>query len=571
MIVFKTIRWKNFLSTGNYFNEIPLDSSKSTLIIGKNGSGKSCITDAICFALFNKPFRNINKSQLINSINLKDCEVQCEFAIDSNLYKVVRGMKPNKFEIYCNDNLINQDATTKDYQDYLEKGILKMNYKSFTQIVVLGSASYTPFMELSAADRRAVIEDLLDIQIFTNMNSLAKSKLLNNKESITATRHNIELYTQKIQLLEKHLDDLKQSNEEEIERNQQEIERYKKQLQERIDNNTEIIVGIDKLNQSLSQKAEIENKIKQSTKMETQIEQKISLFEKDIHFFESYNECPTCKQSIQEEFKHKQLATLNSKHIEYTTGINKLRNKINLFQEEMNNLLAVQNKIQGLQLELATNNTCITQINTFIKKMNERIHSLMNENKKSMLSDSNLNELYIKLDESNTRIRELINEKVHLEFAVDMLKDSGIKSRIIKQYLPIINKFVNNYLSSLEFYINFTLDETFKEKIVSRNRDDFSYNSFSEGEKQRISMALMLTWRAVAKLKNSTNTNLLILDETFDSSLDFSGTEHLMSILKTLENVNFFVISHKGDILQDKFINIVKVEKIKNFSKITTL
>lgn len=570
MITFKFIRWKNFLSTGNYFNEISLNSSKSTLIIGKNGSGKSCITDAICYVLFNKPFRNINKSQLINSINLKGCEVQCEFEVDSKSYTIIRGMKPNKFEIFCDGKLINQDATIKDYQEFLEKCILKMNYKSFTQIVVLGSASYTPFMELTASDRRAVIEDLLDIQIFTSMNALVKSKLSNNKENITTTKHQIELYTQKIQLLENHLNELKRNNEEEIEHCQKEIESHQLQLNNILQENTDIILKIDELSQSLSNKEELEHTLKQCTKIETQLEQKLHSINENINFFEKYDECPTCKQSIDLNFKIEQIDTLSKKNNELSQGIERLQLKITDFNESINHIKNIQKQIQSHQLKLATNNTSISQISIFIKRITEQITSLSNDSKKSFTSGGDLTELYNKLEQSGTQLKNYTEEKFHLEFALELLKDTGIKTRIIKQYLPVINKFVNNYLSSLDFYVNFTLDETFKEKIVSRNRDDFSYNSFSEGEKQRISMALMLTWRAIAKMKNSTNTNLLILDETFDSSLDGSGTEYLMNILRTLENVYFFVISHKGDALQDKFINVIKFDKVKNFSKIVS-
>ncbi len=568
MIEFKSIKWKNLLSTGNYWTEIKLSQNQNTLIVGENGSGKSTMLDALCFGLFGKAFRNINKPNLLNSINQKDCVVEIEFNIGKKEYKVIRGIKPTIFEIYQNGDLLNQDAASKDYQEVLEKSILKLNYKSFTQIVILGSASFVPFMQLSAADRRAIIEDLLDIQIFSTMNSIVKEKISNNKELTNDKKHEIELEQQLFDLKKKHLDEMRQDNEEKISINENEIQRSIQTISKLLANVESATAEAMARQELVVNKIETETKIKKITKLESQIENNLSKFRKDISFFEENNNCPTCRQTISLDFKEAELGNLKSRVVECEHGLQKISEKFEEEQSKLNIIVENQKQIQNLQIEIATTNSTINEINKYIEKKRNENDELKNKKGSSEESENELAVLTENLNTKKEELKELIEQKAYYETASSLLKDTGIKTKIIKQYLPIINKLVNKYLSALDFFVNFNLDESFKETVKSRHRDEFSYNSFSEGEKQRIDMALMLTWRAVAKLKNSSNTNLLILDEIFDSSLDANGTEYLMSILHMLEDVNLFVISHKGDILQDKFANVIRFQKTKNFSRI---
>ena len=568
MILFRNVRWKNLLSTGNFFTEIKLDGNTNTLIVGENGSGKSTMLDALCFGLFGKPFRNINKPQLLNSINQKDCIVEVEFSTSNKSYKIVRGIKPNKFEIYQNGDLINQDAAVRDYQEFLEKFILKLNYKSFTQIVTLGSASFTPFMQLSAADRRAIIEDLLDIQIFSTMNTLVKERLSTNKESLFDKKHQIELTQQKYDMQKKHIDELKQNNENKVKEYDTEIQLHNDTVSSLLINVETFTCQTEELQLVVASKIDTEVKVKKITKLESQIESNLSKFQKDISFFQSHDDCPTCRQAIANSFKEEELKSLSSKVTECEHGLSELEKKLLAEQNKLNDITEKQKLINQKQVEIATANTTINETNKLIARLHKLIDELKNSKVVTDLEEQRLKELKDSLSILQSNLKQLIEEKSYYDVASTLLKDTGIKTKIVKQYLPIINKLVNKYLASLDFFVNFNLDESFKETIKSRHRDDFSYNNFSEGEKQRIDMALMLTWRAVAKLKNSSNTNLLILDETFDSSLDANGTEELMKILHMLEGVNLFVISHKGDILQDKFANVIRFTKEKNFSRI---
>ena len=568
MIIFRSIRWKNLLSTGNYFTEILLDKSPNTLIIGQNGAGKSTLLDALCFVLFSKPFRSVNKPLLLNSINGKDCVVEIEFDTGNKHYKIIRGIKPNIFEIWCDGELINQDAAMRDYQEYLEKFILKLNYKSFTQIVILGSASFVPFMQLSSSDRRLIIEDLLDIQIFSAMNSVLKDKVLNNKDLTTNKKYNIDLTQQKYDLQKKHIDELKQNNDEKI-------DEYDKDI-----NSSNIVIStlsgeiesytaeVERHQLAIASKTETESKVKKLTKLESQIESNLSKFQRDINFFQGNDNCPTCRQAIALGFKEEELQLLSLKVNECTHGLSKLEEKLLEEQAKLNVIADIQRKIQALQIKIATNNTSITETNKYIKKLQKQIDDLNQSKTTTDGENLELKNIENALELLKSDLRTLIDEKTYYEVASVLLKDTGIKTKIIKQYLPIINKLVNKYLASFDFFVNFNLDESFKETIKSRHRDEFTYASFSEGEKQKIDLALLFSWRAVAKLKNSTNTNLLILDEVFDSSLDANGTEYLMGILHMLEGTNIFVISHKGDILQDKFRSVIRFEKIKNFSRI---
>ena len=568
MIVFRYVRWKNLLSTGNYFTEIKLDNNQNTLVVGENGSGKSTMLDALCFGLFGKAFRNINKPSLLNSINGKDCVIEIEFDTNNKSYKVIRGIKPNVFEIYQNGELLNQDAAARDYQEILEKTILKLNYKSFTQIVILGSASFTPFMQLSASDRRAIIEDLLDIQIFSTMNGILREKLSGNKDSTTTKKYDIDLSQQKYDLQEKYIKELKQNNDDKVKEYDEEVRSNQSVIQTLHDETANLIAEVATHQTSVEEKTSVENKLKTITKLESQIESTVSKYRKDISFFQHNDDCPTCRQTIAIGFKETEIANLTTKATECEHGLSELEKKLLAEQNKLNSINEVQKKIQALQIKIATNNTSITETNKYIAKLQKQIEELKQSKVVSEKEQQELKELKDSLSLLQEELRVLIQEKTYYEVASGLLKDTGIKTKIIKQYLPIINKLVNKYLASLDFFVNFNLDESFKETIKSRHRDEFTYNNFSEGEKQRIDMALMLTWRAVAKLKNSSNTNLLILDEVFDSSLDTTGTEELMKILHMLDGVNLFVISHKGDILQDKFSNVIKFEKVKNFSRI---
>jgi DNA repair exonuclease SbcCD ATPase subunit len=566
MILFKTLKWKNLLSTGNYFTELKLNSNTNTLVVGTNGSGKSTMLDALCFALFGKPFRNVNKPNLLNSINGKDCVVEVEFDIGNKEYKIVRGIKPNIFEIYQDGILINQDAAIRDYQEYLERFILKLNYKSFTQIVILGSASFTPFMQLSASDRRAIIEDLLDIEIFSTMNSLVKERTSANKEQTFVKKSEIDLLLQKYSLKKEHQDKLNENKEVKVNEYASEIQSCRETIRT-------LHREIDDLERKKQTYTEICSKIPENEKtlttykkVETKIESKISQVGTDRSFYEHNADCPTCRQAITLESKERHLGDLLSKEQELASGLTELQYKIVERESILEQLRSDEQKLHTVRIELATKQTGKAGLEAAIVKLEKQIADL-NASEES----ADANELVVlqeQISTSQSDLRVLITERAYYDAASVLLKDTGIKTNIIKQYLPIINKLINKHLASLDFFVNFNLDESFKETIKSRHRDDFGYHNFSEGEKQRIDMALMLTWRAVAKLKNSSSTNLLILDEVFDSSLDTTGTEELMKILHGLDGVNLFVISHKGDILQDKFINTIRFEKVKNFSRI---
>ena len=567
MILFKTLRWKNLLSTGNYFSEIQLNANTNSLIIGENGSGKSTMLDALCFALFGKAFRSVNKPNLLNSINGKDCVVEVEFDIGNKQYKIVRGIKPNIFEIYQDGTLVNQDAAMRDYQEYLEKFIIKLNYKSFTQIVILGSASFVPFMQLSASDRRAIIEDLLDIQIFSTMNGLVRNKLSMNKDSMVTKKNEIELMQQKYDIKKEHQDKLNEDKEVKV-------NEYASEIQSCTETLRTISGDIDSLEEQkahllplVAKIPENEKKIIALKKVESKIESKISEVGTHRHFYDHNADCPTCRQTITVESKERHLGELQSKEQDLASGLTELQEKITEHETLLDQLRSNEQTLHTLRIELATKQTGKAGLEAAIVKLQKQIDDLNSADKKSA-DVTELTNLKTQIKTSKEDLKVLIEEKSYYEVATSLLKDSGIKTKIIKQYLPIINKLVNKYLASLDFFVNFNLDESFKETIKSRHRDDFSYHNFSEGEKQRIDMALMLTWRAVAKLKNSSSTNLLILDEVFDSSLDTTGTEELMKILHGLEDVNLFVISHKGDILQDKFANTIRFKKVKNFSRI---
>jgi len=570
MILFKKIRWKNFLSTGAHWTEIDFTRSTNTLIIGQNGAGKSTILDALCFGLFGKPFRKINKPQLLNSINQKDCMVEVEFEIGAKKYKVVRGMKPNKFEIYCNNVLLNQDAAAKDYQDVLENQILKLNYKSFTQVVVLGSASFVPFMQLSAADRRTIIEELLDIQIFSTMNSVVKDKSSTNKDALQKVKYDIALLEEKIKMQLESLEEHKKHNDEEITKKEAEIETSVTQRDTLLHNNILIQKHITQLTESVGdKKAKLEKKSKGLFQIQGKIQTNIKRHESDIEFYTDNHDCPTCKQTITPEWKQLQITEKNDKIGTQKTNLEEVETAIKDVTKEMENVTKILNHITEHNSEITKNLATISAIDGYIKKLNKEIKELSTKVESSEQDNVRLTSLRTELADNEIEYQTLLVDKQYLEYAGTLLKDGGIKSRIIKQYLPIMNKLINKYLSAMDFFVNFNIDENFNETIKSRFRDEFSYANFSEGEKMRIDLALLFTWRQIAKLKNSTNTNLLILDEVFDSSLDTVGTEEFLKLINEMgTDTNVFVISHKGDQLFDKFRSVIRFEKKGNFSRI---
>lgn len=568
MIIFKTIRWRNFLSTGNVFTEIWLDRSPNTLVVGENGSGKSTMLDAICFGLFGKPFRNINKPQLLNSINKKQMEVQIEFQIGKKEYKVVRGIKPNLFEIYCNGDLIDQDAAMRDTQKYLEESILKLNYKSFTQIVILGSASFTPFMQLPSGTRREIIEDLLDIQIFTTMNQVLKEKQTELKESIKNADSKLEVLKQKATIQKEYVETLEANKEKRVD----EILFKIKNCETSIESLTSTV---NTFNSEVLEKqttrnslGDLTSKQKKLDKFKTKFSSQLKSLQTEVEFFQETDECPTCQQGIAHEHKDTIVSSREEKIAELSEGMAKL-------EEEFTKLDALVTQDEELSEEIQTlNNSIITTNNEII--VEQRVIQTLNlELNEIQTKTGDIDEekqklkLYAKDVLTQNQEKATLNEEKHyMEVVSTLLKDTGIKTKIIRQYLPVINKLVNKYLQAMDFFVQFNLDEKFNETIKSRHRDDFSYASFSEGEKQRIDLALLFTWRTIAKMKNSVATNLLILDEVFDSSLDNNGTDYVMTLLDTLgAETNCFVISHKGDQLFDKFRSLIKFEKKNNYSE----
>lgn len=568
MIVFRKIRWKNFLSTGNLFTEIDLSAESSTLVIGSNGSGKSTFLDAICFALFGKPFRNINKPQLLNSINLRDCVVEVEFDVGGKSYKVIRGIKPGIFEIYCDNALLSQTAANRDYQEHLEKFILKLNFKSFTQIVILGSASFTPFMQLSANDRRMIIEDLLDIQIFSRMNSVLKERYAKLKDDISTTKHKLELATEKHQIQSQHLTSLVKGKKDRIESKRELLEEEQRNV-DAIESKSQVveqeISTIEKKTEDLSS---VRSKLTKYDNIEKNLTKTLTKVNSDIELYKTTEECPTCKQGISHDHKTTLITEREQKIRDVQKAIEELNAKYNQEVDRLNEINELLVVLNGKRTELSDLAKSCAAAYKYINTLTTEISQMESDQTDLKELKQKIQELQEEIDSCNATHETLLSDRQYLDVALTLLKDTGIKTKIIRQYIPVINKYVNKYLSAMDFFVNFTLDESFKESIKSRHRDEFSYESFSEGEKQRIDMALMLTWRSIAKLKNSSNTNLLILDEVFDSSLDTNGTEELMKILNLLESTNLFVISHKGDILQDKFRNVIRFEKVNNFSRI---
>jgi DNA repair exonuclease SbcCD ATPase subunit len=569
MIYFKKISWKNFLSTGNNFTHIDLCRNNTTLIVGENGSGKSTMLDALSFALYGKPFRKINKPQLMNTINNKNMMVEVEFESSGKQYKIIRGMKPTVFEIYQNGTLVNQNAEMKEYQETLEKHILKLNHKSFSQIVILGSASFTPFMQLPAAHRREVIEDLLDIQIFSTMNTLLKGKMQQTKEDLALMDMQIALSEQKMDMHKLNIQNLKNNNEELIGSYNEKIVIEQDTYSKLSTEHQTLADEINVLNETITDKDKNFSRLRKIQQLYDNLTDKKIKIAKDISFYHDNDNCPTCKQNLQDEFKTHKIDEKNVQVVEIDEALLKLEEerKSALTREaEINETQDKINKISRQVLDIYQKmNIC----KATIQSLETNIIQIKNQSKKIEEDASVLEELSNEISAKIQQKNEIAEKKSLQEIAASILKDNGIKTKIIKQYIPIMNKLINKYLASMDFFVNFELNESFEEKIKSRYRDEFSYESFSEGEKLRIDLALLFTWRAIAKLRNSASTNLLIMDEIFDSSLDNSGTEEFLKILQTFSNdTNVFVISHKGDSLYDKFHSVIKFEKKKNFSKI---
>ena len=568
MIIFRKLRWCNFLSTGNVMTEIDLCRKKSTLIIGENGAGKSTMLDALYFALFGKAFRNINKPQLVNSITGKHMLVEVEFQIGKKQYLIRRGIKPAVFDIEIDGKLLDQNATAREYQEVLEKSILRMNPKSFGQIVVLGSANFVPFMQLAAQNRREVIEDLLDIQIFSVMNSILKNKVADNKVAIADVDYQIDLCEQAIELHKKHIDKINRNNKAIILQKQEKIDQYNVEIAQLNADNESLMIQVEQLNQSIGDSTKQSKRVKKINEMKTQLNNKVKSLERDIRFFHDHDNCPTCRQGIDHEFKQATITKRQSKSSEIAEALVKLEDEYNKANDRITEIEAIQTAITKLNNKIGDNNTQVRFNNNYINDLTKEINDLREEQDNDTADIEELREVKKRLADNKKLKENLIYEKDLHDVASYVLKDTGIKTKIIKQYVPVMNKLINKYLAAMDFFVQFELDEAFNETIRSRFRDDFTYASFSEGEKMRIDLSLMFTWRAIAKLRNSASTNLLIMDEVFDSSLDSGGTEEFMKILDTLTgDTNTFVISHKGDQLYDKFHSVIKFEKHSNFSR----
>ena len=570
MITFTTLKWKNFLSTGNSFTTVNFSESKTTLVVGHNGAGKSTMLDALAFALFGKAHRNISKPQLLNSINNKNCVVEVEFNVSGSNYKIVRGIRPNIFEIWKDGTMINQSSHSKEYQKILEQNIIKLNHKSFHQIVVLGSSSFIPFMQLAAGARRDVIEDLLDINVFSKMNNILKEKNSLLKEDIKSTEYDLELAKEKIDLQSKYIKEVESLSNDQIESKELEIKEVNDDIQSLQTSNATFSDEIDKSSIGLQENLKKNHNKKQALlQYKAEFNQKISTLVKETKFYEENDTCPTCSQDIDSDLRSSKLSTAKTKAAEIQKALDDVGDQSTIVESALDELTSTSEDIRNKTSSISSNNREIVRLQGQIQNITAAITKIRGNDGDVAKSKSDLDILKGKKDDLFEK-RLYFNESLSYNSVIlEMLKDTGIKTKIIKQYLPVINKLVNQYLQVLDFFVSFHLDEAFSETIRSRHRDAFTYDSFSEGEKQRIDLALLFTWRMIAKMKNSVATNLLILDETFDSSLDYEGVDNLMKIIHTLDDdTNVFVISHKGDILEGKFENKLEFHKEKNFSKL---
>ena len=568
MILFKKIKWKNFLSTGNTPIEIELNKAPTTLIIGTNGSGKSTLLDALCFVLFNKPFRMIKKEQIVNTINDADTEVTVEFTVGTKNYVVTRGIKPNKFEIYSDGELINQDASSIDYQKYLETNIMKLNYRSFIQVVILGSSSYEPFMKMKPRYRREVVEEILDIRVFGLMDLILRSQQSDLQKNITEIRHKCDLITSKYELETKHFKELQGRNTDDKDYKKNLLEKNNKDLQEYIKKIILLNVEIENNKNNLTEQDSVHQKAHQLSKLEAKIENNLLKHKKTLEFFNKNDTCPECTQSIKEQFKSTKIDTESKTIHKLEGGLQDLLSEIIKTETKVNELNAVSQKVNELNVEIAKINTSVDELKKYSDKIHEEILLLENKESDGKTIQSQLDQLKTELEESKVLLDRVTEEKQYVDVVREILNDKGAKAKIIKKYLPIMNTLINQYLQSMDFFVSFHLDEEFNETVKSRHRDTFDYNNFSEGEKMRIDLALLFTWRTIAKMKNSTNTNLLVLDEIFDGSLDGQGTDDFFKIIKSMPKENIFIISHKGDILFDKFTNIIRFDKEHNFTRL---
>ena len=571
MIIFKQIRWRNFLSTGNHFTEIDFQKAQTNLIVGTNGTGKSTVLDALTFSLFNKPFRKITKSQLVNAANEKDCEVQIEFSTPNYDWKIVRGIKPNRFEIWKDDELLDQNSAVNDQQKWLEENVLKLNYKSFTQIVVLGSASFVPFMQLSAPNRREVIEDILDIKIFSAMGLILKERVRSTNERIRELTIKKDLTEEKIDMQKSFISDLEETGRKDIDKKKEKLEK----IFVGIGTHRQIIEDTDKklkgINDDMESFANSNKKLRKLGNLKGKLSNKVSNITKEHKFFTDNVTCPTCTQSIEESFRLNKINEAESKAKELKKGYEELESAIKLEEEREQTFKILTSEATKLTHEISKTNTRISGLENQSRDLEQEIQTITEQLKNRTAEKHALETLLSQLDDLQKDQSEFREKNAYHEFAHSLMKDGGVKSKIIKRYLPLMNQQINKYLQLMDFYINFSLDEEFKESIKSPVHEDFSYESFSEGEKMRIDLSLLFTWRDIAKMKNSVSTNLLILDEIFDSSLDGFGTDYFTRIIKyVVTDANVFVISHKTDELVDKFDNILKFDKIKGFSKLTT-
>lgn len=566
MIVFQKIKWKNFLSTGNVFTEIDLNTRGTTLVVGENGAGKSTILDALTFALFGKTFRNINKPQLLNTITRKDLQVEVEFSVGTTRYRILRGMKPNLFEVYCNDTLVNQSAEMRDYQEYLEKNILKINYKSFCQVVVLGSASFVPFMQLPAAQRRSIIEDLLDLQVFTTMNNLLKDNVQENAEALQTNSNEQRLINAKIKMVKEHLREMQSKSEQFVKEKRIALKDVQTKISEAEATRDDYRRQIAELSLKLANMESLQKKVDKLKSLRTQMETKSSMLIREIEFFSNHDNCPTCKQQISNDFSCEAVGQRKNDINAIEDGLKQLTLKYEETNDGLMIILDIDRNCDELRSKASHETLRIQILNDQIKTINQEIDDVKKNTKNT--GDVKVSDLESELSELTNKYNELQEDRLVLNAASLLLKDGGIKTKIVNQYVPIINKLINKYLGEFDLFVEFNLDEQFNEIIKSRYRDEFTYASFSEGEKQKIDLAILFTWRAVAKLRNSLSTNLLILDEVFDSSLDGNAADDLLKILQTISGESsVFVISHREN-LHDKFENVIKFVKHQNFSKV---